>query len=107
MLKIKKGDNVKVMRGKDAGKEGEVLTLVFKENSTRVVVKGVNVVKKTQKPNAQLGIVGGMSEKEMPIDISNVMLVDKKSGKPVRVKFTIDEKTGKKSRVSVKTGDVI
>lgn len=95
------------MRGKDAGKQGEVLSIVNKENSIRVVVKGINIVKKTQKPNPQLGIVGGMSEKEMSLDISNVMVLDKKTGKPVRVKFKIDEKTGKKSRVSAKTGEVI
>jgi len=107
MLKIKKGDNVKVMRGKDAGKEGEVLSVLLKERATKVLIKGVNIVKKAQKPNPQLGIAGGMSEKEMPIDISNVMVIDKKSGNPVRVKFKVDEKTGKKNRVSVKSGEVI
>ena len=107
MLKIKKGDNVKVMRGKDSGKEGEVLAIVKKQNSIKVLIKGVNIVKKTQKPNAQLGIVGGINEMEKPIDISNVMLVDKKSGKPSRVKFSIDEKSGKKVRLSIKSGEAI
>lgn len=107
MLKIKKGDNVKVMRGKDSGKEGEVIRILKKEESFKVVIKGVNVVKRAQKPNPQLGITGGVTEIEKPIDISNVMLIDKKTGKPTRVSFKIDEKTGKKNRISIKSGEII
>ncbi len=107
MLKIKKGDNVKVMRGKDAGKEGEVLKVILGDKQTKVIVKGINIVKRSQKPNPQLGIAGGVSEMEKGIDISNVMLIDKKSGKATRVIIKVDSKTGKKARVSQKTGDVI
>ena len=74
MLKIKKGDNVKVMRGKDAGKEGEVLKIVKSTTSFKVLVKGVNIVKKSQKPNAQLGIAGGMTEMEKPVDILQMLI---------------------------------
>lgn len=94
------------MRGKDSGKTGEVLAIIKKDNSTRVVIKGVNIVKKTQKPNAQLGIQGGVSEIEKGIDISNVMLLDK-SGKASRVGFSIDTKTGKKVRLIKKSGETI
>ena len=107
MLKIKKGDNVKVVRGKDSGKEGEVLQVLLKEDSVKVIVKGINIVKRSQKPNPQLGIPGGVSEIEKGIDISNVMLIDKKSGKPTRVSFKLDEKTGKKVRISKISGEVI
>lgn len=95
------------MRGKDAGKEGEVLKVIKLENAFKVLVKGVNIVKKSQKPNPQLGIAGGMSEMEKPVDISNVMLLDKKTGKATRVKFNVDAKTGKKSRIAAKSGDAI
>lgn len=107
MLKLRKGDNVKVMRGKDSGKEGEILAILKKDKSIKVIIKGVNIVKKTQKPNAQLGIQGGISEIEKGIDISNVMLIDKKTGKPSRVSFKIDEKTGKKMRLIKKSGELI
>ncbi len=107
MLKIRKGDNVKVMRGKDSGKEGDVLAIIKGVKNTRVIIKGVNIVKKTQKPNAQLGIKGGITEIEKGIDISNVMLIDKKTGKPSRVGFKIDEKTGKKLRFIKKSGETI
>lgn len=101
MAKIKKGDNVQIMRGKDSGKNGEVLTVVKKISKygterIMVVVKGINVVKKSQKPNPQFGIKGGFVEFEKPIDISNVMLLSA-SGKPSRVGYEI--KDGKKSRV--------
>lgn len=105
MRKIKKGDTVKVMRGKDAGKEGEVLRILRSEktgkSSDKVIVKGVNVVKKHQKPNQTLGVVGGIYEFEKGIDISNVMILD--GGKVSRVGFEIDAKTGKKSRIVKKT----
>jgi large subunit ribosomal protein L24 len=109
MQKIKKADKVIVMRGRDAGKIGEVLKVVTPVRATdalRVVVRGVNIVKKSQKPNPTAGIQGGIIEVEKPITISNVMLVDPKDGKtPTRVKFEI--KDGKKVRVAVKSGTVI
>lgn len=107
MNKIKKGDTVQVMRGKDAGKRGEVLMVVEKFGKMKVVIKDVNVVKKAQKPNPQLGIKGGIIEIEKPVDVSNVMVVDPKMDVPTRVTFKVDEKTGKKVRVAKKSGEVI
>jgi large subunit ribosomal protein L24 len=89
MAAIKKGENVKVLRGKDSGKEGEIL-MVIKNDITRkperVIVKGVNISKKSVKPNAQLGIAGGIFEIEKSIHISNVMKLD--GSKPVRATKT-------------------
>lgn len=112
MRKIKKGDTIQVMRGKDAGKRGEVLEVVEKKNKlgkpvTKIVVQGVNIVKRSQKPNPQFGIQGGIVEVEKPIDISNVMYFDEKAKAPSRIGFTIDKETGKKFRVAKKSGTVI
>lgn len=112
MNKIKKGDTIQVMRGKDAGKRAEVLkVLVEKDDRGRthrkVVVQGVNVVKRAQKPNSQFGIQGGIVEFEKPIDISNVMLVDPKTDKPTRAGFRKNEKTNKFERISKKSNEVI
>ncbi len=107
MNKIQKGDMVQVMRGKDAGKRAEVEKVILKEGKTSVIIKGVNVVKRAQKPNPQFGIQGGITEFEKPIDVSNVMIIDKKTDKPTRVGFKIDEKTGKKVRIAKKSGEVI
>ena len=107
MNKIKKGDTVQVMRGKDAGKRGEVLMVVEKFGKMKVVIKDVNVVKKAQKPNPQLGIKGGIIEIEKPVDVSNVMVVDPKMDVPTRVTFKVDDKTGKKVRVAKKSGEII
>ncbi len=110
MRKLKVGDIVQVITGKDSGKKGEILRFVTKTKkrtnitNKRVVVKGINVVKRSRKANPQLGVEGGQVEMEVPIDISNVMLVDSKTDKPTKVKFIIDKKTGKKTRVSAKTG---
>lgn len=100
MLKIKKNDKVKVIAGKDKGKEGKVIAVLPKKN--RVIVEGVGVVKKSTKPNAQ-NQQGGIIEKENPIDISNVMLIS--DGVATRVGFEI--KDGKKVRIAKKTGKVI
>lgn len=94
MRKIQSGDKVQVMRGKDRGKQGEVLRVVRKGERVLVVVKDVNIVTKHQKPNPTLDIPGGLVKVEAPIDISNVMLLD--GGKPSRVGFEIKE--GKKTR---------
>lgn len=99
-LKIKKGDTVKVIAGKDNGAEGKVLSVSAKTG--KVVVEGVNKVSKHAKPS-QANPNGGIIEKEAPIDISNVMLVFK--GKAVRVGFKMDG--DKKVRVAKKTGEVI
>lgn len=100
---VKKGDTVLVITGKDAGKKGKVLT-VFPEKQ-RVIVEGVNVVKRHTKPNKKMP-QGGIVEKEAPIASSNVMLYCTKCNKPTRVghKFLDD---GKKVRVCKKCGEVI
>ncbi len=98
--KIKMGDTVKVIAGKDLGKEGKVIA-IDRENH-RVVVEGVNKVTKHNKPSAQ-NQEGGISEKEAALDISNVMLVV--DGKPTRVGIKVVD--GKKVRVAKKTGKEI
>ena len=100
MLKIKKGDTVKVIAGKDNGKEGKVVSV--DQKTGKVVVEGVNMITKHTKPNAA-NPNGGIVQKEAPIDASNVMLVYK--GKATRVGF--DVKDGKKVRVAKATGEVI
>ena len=104
MTKIKKGDTVRVMSGstkKGKGKEGKVLSVDSK--NSKVLVEGINIVKRHAKPSAQ-NQTGGIIEKEAPIDISNVMYVHK--GKPTRIGFRVTE-DGKKVRVAKSTGDVI
>lgn len=99
---VKKNDKVKVIAGKDKGTEGVVEQVIPAAN--RVVVKGVNIVKKHQKPsNANPN--GGIIEVEAPIDASNVMLIDPKDGKPTRVGYKIVD--GKKVRVSKKSGETL
>ena len=100
MAKIKKGDTVKVIAGKDVGAEGKVLSVDKK--SGRLVVEGVNVVKKHTKPS-MANQNGGIVEQEAAIDASNVMYVHK--GKPTRVGFKIDG--DKKVRIAKSTGEVI
>ncbi len=100
--KIKKGDKVIVIAGKDKGKQGDVLQVMVAEN--RVVVSGINVAKRHTK--AQGANEGGIINKNMPIHISNVQLRDPKTGKPSRVGFkTLDG--GKKARVAKRSGEVI
>ncbi len=101
MLKIKKGDTVRVIAGKDKDKEGKVLA-IDRENH-RVLVDGVNKVTKHTKPSV-MNQQGGIIQKEAPIDISNVMYLHK--GQPTRIGFKILE-DGRKVRVAKKTGDVI
>ena len=99
-LKIKKGDTVKVIAGKDNGKEGKVLSVDPKNN--KVVVEGVNVIKKHTKPSAA-NQNGGIISKEAAIDASNVMYVHK--GKTTRIGFKFEN--DKKVRFAKTTGDVI
>ena len=101
--RITKGDTVRIMRGEDKGKEGEVMRILPKTN--RVLVKGVNIVKKHRRatrPEEQSGIL----EVEAPIALSNVMLLDPKSGAPTRLRARIDT-DGTKERISAKSGDAI
>lgn len=103
MLRIKTGDEVVISTGKDKGKRGKVTKLV---GDDKVLVEGVNVVKKHQKPNPQAGTPGGIVEKEMPIHISNVMLYNPASQKGDRVGFkTLED--GKKVRVFKSNGEVV
>lgn len=90
-MHVKKGDKVKVITGKDKGKEGVILAAFPKQD--RVLVEGVNIVKKHVKPN-QLNPQGGIVSQEAAIHVSNVMLIDPKSGEPTRVGIEI--KDGKK-----------
>lgn len=101
-MKIKKGDNVVVLTGKDKGKTGEVLKTL--PSKSRVIVQGVNVVKKHNKPTQFSA--GGIEEKELSIHVSNVALADPKDGKPTRVGYN-ELKSGKKVRVAKKSGETI
>ncbi len=98
--KIKKGDTVRVIAGKDLGKEGKVTSVDVKNH--KVLVEGINKVTKHNKPSAQ-NQNGGISEKEAPLDLSNVMLVV--DGKTTRVGFKVDG--DKKVRVAKATGKTI
>lgn len=99
-MKIKKGDMVKVIAGKDKDKEGKVVSVDHKKN--RVVVEGINMVTKHTKPSMR-NQQGGIVHQEAPIDISNVMYLHK--GQTTRIGFTMDG--DKKVRVAKRTGDII
>lgn len=99
---VKKGDKVKVITGKDKNKEGVVLTAFPKKD--KVIVEGVNIMKKHQKPN-QAAPQGGILEVEAPIHVSNVMVIDPSTGEATRVGYKVID--DKKVRVSKKTGEVL
>jgi large subunit ribosomal protein L24 len=103
MRKIKTGDEIVVITGKDTGRRGTVLR-VF--NDERVLVEGINMVKKHQKPNPQAGMQGGIIDKEMPIEQSNVMLYNPqtKKGDRVGIKFLED---GRKVRYFKSNNEVV
>ena len=101
-MKIKKGDQVQVMTGRDKGKRGRVIEVLAKEN--KVLVEGINIVKKAVRPNPRAGIHGGIVEKEAPLQASNVMVIV--DGKPTRIGYQILA-DGRKVRVSKKTGSVL
>jgi large subunit ribosomal protein L24 len=100
-MKIRKGDNVVVITGRDKGKTGSVLRVFPVEN--RVLVQGVNMVKRHTSPRP--GQTGGIVEKENPIHASNVSLVDPKDNKPTRVGYKIID--GRKLRVALRSGEMI
>ena len=104
MKKIKKGDNVVVLTGKDKGKTGQVVR-VYDEDS-RVIVENVNIVKKHQRGNPNAGVPGGIIDKEMPIHISNVALVNSATGKADRVGIKKLE-DGRKVRYFKSNGEVL
>ena len=103
-MKIKKGDNVEVKSGKDAGKRGRVL--VVDRERQRVVVEGVNMIKRHTRPNPQKKIQGGIVEREAAIHASNVMVVSPDSGRPTRVGYKILD-DGRKVRVSKVDGAIL
>ncbi len=100
-MKIKKGDNVVVISGKDKGKEGTVSRVMPRSN--QILVDGINVVKKHQKPSGK-NQQGGVIDRDMPLDASNVMFVHK--GKPTRVGYKLLA-DGKKVRIAKTTGEEI
>ncbi len=100
-MKIKKGDQVIVLSGDDKGKTGEVIKALPQEG--KVVVQGVNMVKRHTKPSQTSA--GGIISKEAPINVSNVAVVDPKSGKATKIGFK--EENGKKVRFARKSGEVI
>ncbi len=102
MQRIRKGDNVVILTGRDKGKKGTV-TRVFKDG--KVTVEGINLVKKAVKPNPMTGQAEGFVSKPAPIDASNVMVVNPKTGKGSRVGFSVVD--GKKVRVFKNDGTVV
>lgn len=99
--RVKKGDKVIVTTGRDKGKQGEVLRVIPAES--RVVVQGVNMIKRHQR--ASQTAQGGIVEREAPMHLSNVMHVDPKSGEATRIRF--EERDGKKVRVASRSGEAI
>ena len=100
-IKLKKGDNVLVITGKDKGKSGSILSILPKKN--RAIVKGVNMVKKHQKPSKQSG--GGIIEKELSIQLSNLAFISIKDGKKTKIGYKFEK--NKKIRFEKKTGEII
>ena len=102
--KVRKGDQVVVIAGRDNGKRGRVLEV--DPVAGRVKVEGVGVIKRHQKANPGTGRGGGIIDKEAFINISNVQLIDPQSGKPTRVKYQVSE-DGSKTRVAARSGHVL
>jgi len=102
MQKIRKGDKVVVLAGKDKGRTGEVLTVMPKED--KALVRGVNMIVRHQRQTQSQQ--GGLIRKEAPIHLSNIAIADPKDGKPTRVGFQV-QKDGTKVRVAKRSGDVI
>ena len=101
--KIRRDDEVVVLAGKDKGKQGKVLRVLIADN--RVIVEGVNLVKKHTKPNPQLGVAGGIVEKEASIHVSNVAIVNPGTGKADRVGFRFEDE--KKVRFFKSNGELV
>lgn len=104
-MKIRKNDIVKILSGKDRGKEGKVLEVMPK--AAKVIVKGVNIVTKHKKETGNAKDPGGRVKVEKAIDVSNVILVCPHTGKATRVYYEIDKTTGKKVRMSKKAKKAI
>ncbi|GGD59001.1 50S ribosomal protein L24 [Lacimicrobium alkaliphilum] len=101
--KIRRDDEVVVLAGKDKGKTGKVLKVLTE--SDRLIVEGVNLMKKHQKPNPQLGVTGGIVEKEASIHVSNVAIVNPQTGKADRVGFRFEDE--KKVRFFKSNGELV
>ncbi|MDV6377363.1 50S ribosomal protein L24 [Sporosarcina sp. GW1-11] len=101
-MHVKKGDKVMVISGKDKGKTGVILTAYPKKD--RVLVEGINIVKKHTKPN-QENPQGGIVSQEAAIHVSNVMVIDPKTGEPTRVGYKVED--GKKVRIAKKSGEAL
>jgi large subunit ribosomal protein L24 len=99
-MKLRKGDHVVVLKGKDRGKDGIVMRVLPSEN--KVIVEGINVVKKHQKAT-RATMQAGIIDKDMPINASNVAVLSK--GRPSRIGYKIED--GKKVRVATRTGEVL
>ena len=104
MNKIKKGDEIYVLSGRDKGRRGTVVRVL--EEDARLIVEGINMVKRHTKPNPQLGTAGGIVEKEAPIQVSNVALLNPMTQKPDRVGFKFLE-DGRKVRFFKSNGEVV
>jgi large subunit ribosomal protein L24 len=103
MNKIRKGDEVVVIAGKDKGRRGTVLQVFADE---RVLVEGINVAKKHQKANPNAGVQGGIIDREMPLDISNVQVFNPKTKQGDRVGIRVND-DGSKERIFRSTGDTV
>jgi large subunit ribosomal protein L24 len=104
MNKMKKGDEIIVITGKDKGRRGTVLQVFDDE---RVLVEGVNVAKKHTKPNPNMGVQGGIVDQDMPIDISNVMVFNPKTKKGDRVGIKVSDDGKTKERIFRSTGEAV
>jgi len=106
MRKLIKGDEVVVIAGKDKGKRGKITAVIFNEKKgDKFLVSGINMIKKHQKPNPQLGVQGGIVEQEAPIAVSNIAIFNPETSKGDRVGFEV--KDGNKVRVFKSTKKVI
>ena len=103
MNKIRKGDEVIVRTGKDKGRRGTVLQVLADD---RVLVEGINIAKKHQKPNPNAGVQGGIIDREMPLEISNVMVFNPKTKKGERIGIRVND-DGTKERIFRSSGDVV
>ena len=101
--KIRRDDEVVVLAGKDKGKQGKVLKVLASED--KLIIEGVNLVKKHQKPNPQLNVPGGIVEKEAAIHVSNVAIVNPATGKADRVGFRVEDE--KKVRFFKSNGELV
>ncbi len=107
MTKLRKNDKVKVISGNNRGKEGKILKIY--RSADKIIVEGVNIIKRHTKPS-QKNPQGGITQKEAPIQVSNVMLIDPKAGEPTRLGMKIiDEGSGNKKRMRYgkKSGEII